>query len=107
MRGNEKYLELTPVKAIRAKCLDCCCGSSNEVELCPCDGVHGALCPLWKYRSGHNPRIKKRELTEEQRQANRERLRKYREHQLRAHSGMSSDDADGFGREITQPKKTD
>lgn len=22
-----------PVKAIRAKCLDCCCGSSNEVEL--------------------------------------------------------------------------
>lgn len=23
-----------PVKAIRAKCLDCCCGSSNEVELC-------------------------------------------------------------------------
>nr|DAE34801.1 MAG TPA: hypothetical protein [Caudoviricetes sp.] len=27
-----------PVKAIRAKCLDCCCGSSNEVELCTCNG---------------------------------------------------------------------
>ena len=26
---------LTPIKAIRAKCLDCCCGSAKEVELCP------------------------------------------------------------------------
>lgn len=26
---------LTPMKAIRAKCLDCCCGSSVEVKLCP------------------------------------------------------------------------
>ena len=25
---------MTPMKAIRAKCLDCCCGSSNEVRLC-------------------------------------------------------------------------
>lgn len=23
---------LTPIKAIRAKCLDCCCGNSNEVN---------------------------------------------------------------------------
>lgn len=24
---------LTPIKAIHAKCLDCCCGNSNEVML--------------------------------------------------------------------------
>lgn len=41
---------LTPMKAIRAKCLDCCCGSANEVRLCPAQD-----CPLWGYRSGHNP----------------------------------------------------
>ena len=26
---------LTPMKAIRAKCLDCCAGSQAEVRLCP------------------------------------------------------------------------
>lgn len=41
---------LTPLKAIRAKCLDCCCGSSNEVRLCPCPD-----CYLYPYRFGHNP----------------------------------------------------
>lgn len=41
---------LTPMKAIRAKCLDCTCGSAQEVTLCP---IHD--CPLYPYRSGHNP----------------------------------------------------
>lgn len=31
--------------AIRAKCLDCCCGQPGEVRLCP-----AKQCPLWKYR---------------------------------------------------------
>jgi len=44
---------MTPMKAIRAKCLDCCCGSSNEVRLCPSED-----CPLWPYRFGHNPNRK-------------------------------------------------
>lgn len=26
---------LTPIKAIRAKCLDCCCQQQIEVRLCP------------------------------------------------------------------------
>lgn len=52
---------LTPIKAIRAKCLDCCCGQYKEVELCPC-----ADCPLYPYRFGKNPNIK---LTDEQRAA--------------------------------------
>ena len=41
---------LTPMKAIRAKCLDCCAGSQAEVRLCPMPD-----CPLWPYRKGHRP----------------------------------------------------
>ena len=40
---------LTPLKSIRAKCLECS-GSSNEVKLCPC-----VDCALWVYRNGHKP----------------------------------------------------
>lgn len=43
---------LTPIKAIRAKCLDCCCGQANEVRLCPCED-----CPLYPYRLGKNPKL--------------------------------------------------
>jgi hypothetical protein len=42
--------KLTPLKAIRKKCLDCVCGSANEVKLCPSDD-----CPLFTYRFGKNP----------------------------------------------------
>lgn len=41
---------MTPMKAIRAKCLDCCCGQCKEVKLCPCED-----CPLHPYRFGKNP----------------------------------------------------
>ena len=53
---------VSPLKAIRLKCLDCCNGSSNEVKLCTCE-----KCPLYPFREGHNPFIAKREYTEEQR----------------------------------------
>ncbi len=54
----------TPLKAIRLKCLDCCCGSAYEVKLCTAE-----RCPLYPFRDGHNPNIGKRELTPEQREA--------------------------------------
>ncbi len=41
----------TPIKAIRAKCLDCCCGSFNEVRECTVTG-----CSLHPYRMGHRPK---------------------------------------------------
>lgn len=44
---------LTPLKAIRAKCLDCCCGQWYEVKMCTID-----WCPLFEYRFGHNPKSK-------------------------------------------------
>ena len=43
----------TPIKAIRAKCLDCCCDSAAEVRRCPIES-----CSLWPYRMGHRPKSK-------------------------------------------------
>lgn len=43
--------KLTPMKAIRAKCLDCSCGSFSEVKNCPITN-----CPLYPYKSGHKPK---------------------------------------------------
>lgn len=56
-------------KAIRLKCLDCCCGNANEVKLCIMED-----CPLHPFRFGKNPYLK-REYTEEQLEALRERGR--------------------------------
>ena len=63
---------LTPIKAIRAYCLGCCCGSYQEVQLCPVTD-----CELYPYRLGHNPNIK-RQYTEEQKRAMVERMKKAR-----------------------------
>ena len=46
---------MTPMKAIRAKCLDCCCGSAKEVKLCT-----ATQCSLYNFRDGHNPNIKRK-----------------------------------------------
>lgn len=43
--------KLTPMRAIRAKCLDCSCGSFSEVTNCPV-----TTCPLYPYKSGHKPK---------------------------------------------------
>lgn len=42
---------ITRGKAIRLKCLDCCCGNSAEVRRCP-----ATTCPLWPYRKGTEQR---------------------------------------------------
>ena len=44
MSQDEKYGRK---KAIRLKCLDCCCGSAMEVRLC-----ESRKCPLWRFRMG-------------------------------------------------------
>lgn len=41
----------TPIKAIRAKCLDCTCGQVGEVRECAIK-----TCPLYEYRMGHRPK---------------------------------------------------
>lgn len=40
----------SPVKAIRAYCIDCMCGNTAEVRRCPLDS-----CPLFPFRFGKNP----------------------------------------------------
>ena len=59
---------LTPIKAIRAKCLECSCDSKHEVKMCPITD-----CALYPYRMGHNPYIQRRELTDAERAKARER----------------------------------
>ena len=45
---------LTPLKAIRAKCMDCCCGQAKEIKLCNMKN-----CPLYPYRMGKIPKVDK------------------------------------------------
>lgn len=45
---------MTPIKAIRARCLDCSGGSSKEVRECSFTD-----CQLYEYRQGHRPAEKK------------------------------------------------
>lgn len=49
-KGEMMNRKLTPLKAIRAKCLDCSCFQSREVKLCTM-----TECSLYIYRFGHNP----------------------------------------------------
>ena len=62
----------SPLKAIRAKCLDCAY-NAYEVKYCPCTD-----CALHPFRFGKNP-YTKRTMTDEQRQAAVARLAKARE----------------------------
>lgn len=41
---------LTPLKAIRAKCCDCCNDQLKEVRHCRAES-----CALWPYRMGRRP----------------------------------------------------
>jgi hypothetical protein len=45
--GHKRH---SPIDAIRAKCLDCCGGSTNEVRRCV-----AVICPNWPFRTGQNP----------------------------------------------------
>jgi hypothetical protein len=49
-KGEATENRLTPLKAVRAKCLDCCCLQHAEVRKCVVQ-----TCALWPYRMGHRP----------------------------------------------------
>ena len=63
----------SPLKAIRAKCLDCSVDAVSEVRDCSIRD-----CALWPFRMGKNPFRKKREMTDEQKKEAVERLAKAR-----------------------------
>ena len=43
---------MTPIKSIRAKCLECCCGSYDEIKHC-----NILKCPLYPYRLEKRPKL--------------------------------------------------
>ena len=67
---NKEVSENTNVlRAIKLKCLDCSTYTTNEIKECPVKN-----CPLYPFRLGKNP-FRKREVTDEERQKMRERLK--------------------------------
>ena len=63
-----------PLQAVRAMCLSCMDDSPKSVKNCQVND-----CPIHHLRLGSNPFRKKREFTEEQREALKERMKKARE----------------------------
>ena len=61
------HAHISPLRALRLKCLDCCNGSSQEVRLCT-----AVDCPSWPFRMGRNPY--RRKLDQEERAVLRARL---------------------------------
>ena len=45
---------MSPMQAIRRKCLDCSAGQIAEVKLCAV-----MACPLWPFRAGRHPYTRK------------------------------------------------
>ncbi|MBU1134510.1 MAG: hypothetical protein KJ569_06330 [Candidatus Omnitrophica bacterium] len=48
-----KDKKITPIKAVRLKCLDCSAGQPKEIKLCSIED-----CALFPYRFGKNPNRK-------------------------------------------------
>ena len=69
---EEKHL--TPLQAIRAKCIDCSGDNETEVRLC-----HVEHCPQWPFRFGKNPFRKKMTLTDQQKLERIARINNVRE----------------------------
>jgi hypothetical protein len=66
---SQKFRSQNPLKAIREKCLDCCCGNAAEVRKCV-----AIDCALWPFRMGTNPFRRKRELSSAEKRERTERL---------------------------------
>lgn len=62
-------MQTSPLKAIREHCIECCGGSAHEVKLCAT-----GRCPLYAFRFGKNPYRKPREMSEQEKEALRDRL---------------------------------
>jgi hypothetical protein len=69
-----KFRAQNPLKAIRGKCLDCCCANAAEVRKCVATD-----CALWPFRMGVNPFRKRSQLTPADKRERADRLRKAKE----------------------------
>lgn len=58
---------LTRARAIRVKCLDCCCDSAAEVAKCEMKD-----CSLWRYRMGYEVNLRGERVTKDDKKAMRD-----------------------------------
>ena len=72
--GTTKTADLSPIKAIREKCMECSAWSYTEVEKCP-----AADCVLFPFRFGKDPGRTKRVMTEADKARLTEQLKNARE----------------------------
>ena len=56
LRSYMKAKKLTPARAIRAKCIDCCGGNLENITNCTIID-----CPLYMYRKGRKPKTEELE----------------------------------------------
>jgi hypothetical protein len=63
------FRERKALKAIRAKCLDCCCGNAAEARKCT-----AVNCALWPLRVGDDPFRRKQRLKPAERAERIQRL---------------------------------
>lgn len=71
---KEMHEETNPLKLIKWHCkYNCCSGVEKEWKEC-----NNLSCPLWVMRLGKNPNRKKRNLTEEQKEELKERMKEIR-----------------------------
>jgi hypothetical protein len=60
------HKQKSPMRAIREKCLDCCCQQPSEVRAC-----ESVFCSLWPFRAGQHPYTSaKREIGSQERDFN-------------------------------------
>jgi len=76
---------MSPMEAIRAKCLDCCAGSAHDVRCCT-----AMACPSWPFRLGKNPW--RAPASEAQREHARSMGAKRAQISVEQHSGNASSD---------------
>ena len=68
---NVNSEEVSPLQAIKRKCLyDCCAGDTTEYRECK-----NKSCWLYPFRLGHNPYRKKKDYTDEELKIMRERIK--------------------------------
>lgn len=82
MSDTNQQIKTNPVKVIRQFCLDCICGSEEEVKRCTCGPDSRHPCALYPFRFGRNPYRAKRVLTSEQIEAAKVRLANMRERRV-------------------------
>ena len=75
---------MSPLAALRLRCLDCCAGSPDEVRKCV-----AMACPSWPFRTGKNPW---HEVSEAQREAGRRLAARMHQKSADPRQGLSASD---------------